>query len=74
MRGQWSRQDQVPKPRLEPSQVMQLRLSPEGGFILSRIDGVSTVEDILAICGLDEFTALRALTNLLSQGAIEMAR
>src|SRR2546421_302260 len=25
MRGQWSRQDQVPKPRLEPSQVMQLK-------------------------------------------------
>src|SRR5207248_3851332 len=56
MRGQWSRQDQVPRPRLEPAQVMQLRLSPEGGFILWRIDGIAPIGDIVAVRGLARST------------------
>lgn len=74
MKQQWSHADQVLRPRMAPAQVMQLKLSPEAGFLLSRVDGMATVEEILAMCGLEEFIALRALTTLVQQGAIEVAR
>ncbi len=74
LKATWSRLDLVPKPRMGPQQVMQLKLSNEAGFLLSRIDGMSTIDDILAMCGLDQFTALRALNTLLQQGAIEISR
>jgi hypothetical protein len=55
---------------MNASQVMQLKLSPEAGFILSRVDGVSTVEEILSMGGLDPFTTLRALSQLLRNNVI----
>ena len=72
LRGK-ARMDQVPRPRMQPNQLMQLKLTPEAGFLLSRIDGMSTLEDILAISGIEELTALRALSVLVQSGAIELA-
>lgn len=74
LKTQWSRTDLVPRPRLGPAQIMQLKLSPEAGFMLSRIDGMSSVDDIISMAGLDQFTALRALNSLLQLGAIELTQ
>ena len=70
LKQQWPRPDLIPEIRMNGSQVMQLKLSPEAGFILSRVDGVSTVEEILSMGGLDPFTTLRALPQLLRSGVI----
>lgn len=70
LKQQWPRPDLIPEIRMNGSQVMQLKLSPEAGFILSRVDGVSTVEEILSMGGLDPFTTLRALSQLLRSGVI----
>ena len=70
LKAQWPRPDLVPEIRMNASQVMQLKLSPEAGFIFSRVDGVSTVEEILAMGGLDPFTTLRALSQLVRAGVI----
>jgi hypothetical protein len=72
LRGTWTRLDQVPKPRLAPTQMMQLKLSPEAGFLLSRVDGMSTIEELIAVSGLEELAALRALSTLMQAGAIEL--
>ena len=52
--------------------MMQLKLSPEAGFLLSRVDGMSTIEEVIAVSGLEELAALRALTSLMQAGAIEL--
>lgn len=70
LKSQWPRPEMVPEIRMNATQVMQLKLSPEAGFIFSRIDGVSSVEEILAMSGLDPFTTLRALSQLLRTGVI----
>lgn len=70
LKAQWPRPDLIPEIRMNPQQVMSLKLSPEAGFIFSRIDGMSTVEEILAMGGLDPFTTLRALSQLVRAGVI----
>jgi len=70
LKQQWPRPDLIPEIRMNGSQVMQLKLSPEAGFILSRVDGVSTVEEILSVGALDPNTTLRALSQLLRSGVI----
>jgi len=47
-------------------------LSPEQGFILSRIDGRSTPRDILAVTPLDEEETARALVGLIASGLIQI--
>jgi len=40
------------------------------GFILSLVDGVSTIGDIVAGCGMDELDALTVLDELQDRGLI----
>jgi tetratricopeptide (TPR) repeat protein len=51
-------------------ELQSVKLSPEQGFVLSRIDGKSTPRDILAVTPLDEEQTTRALVGLLASGLI----
>jgi hypothetical protein len=51
----------------------QLQLTPEDGFIFSRVDGGLRAKDILEICGLDRLEGERRLFALLCTGVIEYA-
>ncbi|HKU45009.1 MAG TPA: hypothetical protein VJR89_42910, partial [Polyangiales bacterium] len=44
--------------------VFSLPLSPREGFILSRVDGVSSVEDICIMAGVKQDELLQILTRL----------
>jgi hypothetical protein len=57
---------------LEVSQVRWLGLDHRSGFLLSRVDGVSTVEEVLDICGMPRLEALKTLAELLERGAIRL--
>jgi hypothetical protein len=57
---------------LEDSQLRWLGLDHRSGFLLSRVDGVSTVEEILDICGMPRLEALKTLADLLDRGAISL--
>jgi len=48
----------------------RLSLVPEEFFVLSRMDGEHTVEEIVGLCGLDQATTIRALEHLLEIGAL----
>lgn len=64
--------DRVITQSIESSQVRWLGLDHRSGFLLSRIDGVSTVEEVLDVCGMPRLEALKTLTDLLERGAIRL--
>ncbi len=53
-----------------PDRLEALQLNAEEGYVVSRIDGALSVNDLLVICGLPEEQALRVLLNLLLKGAL----
>lgn len=59
-----------PKP-LGPA-VLNLRLTPEEGFVLARIDGRLSVRDLVALTGIDEPRVEQIVTKLASQGAVSI--
>lgn len=63
---------QVPKVVLAGDQIRWLTLDHRSGFLLSCIDGVSSIEEILDVSGMQPLDALRILCELMQQGVIEM--
>lgn len=49
-----------------------LRLSPEEGFVLSRVEGTTTVEELVALTGLDEPRVTDIVARLSDAGAIDL--
>jgi len=66
--------DGVPMPSLNETELRWLGLDHRSGFLLSRVDGFSTVEEILDVCGMPRLEALKTLVDLLDRGAIRIAR
>jgi hypothetical protein len=62
----------VPVPVLGDAELRWLGLDHRSGFLLSRVDGVSTVEEVLDICGMPRLEALKTLVDLLERGAIRV--
>ncbi|MCP4196447.1 MAG: hypothetical protein GY762_04785 [Proteobacteria bacterium] len=63
--------DQVPVLAISPGEIVWHNLNPSTGFVLSRIDGTITFEDIIDISGLSRFETCRILCHLLQEGLIE---
>jgi hypothetical protein len=63
---------QVPRVVLAADQIRWLTLDHRSGFLLSCVDGISSVEEILDVSGMPGLDALRILCELLQQGVIEM--
>ena len=51
-----------------------LRLSPEEGFVLSRLDAPLSVRELVSLTGLEEARVVTIVEQLASQGALEMDR
>lgn len=64
----------VPALQVPPQQVLWQKLDHRAGFILSRVDGVLSYEDILDISGMSHFEACRILAQLVVQGVIAASR
>jgi hypothetical protein len=62
----------VPKLVLTPGAIMKLPLDPRAGFLLSFIDGVSTLEAIADGSGLPQEEVFRILRDLLGHGAVKL--
>jgi hypothetical protein len=62
----------VPCLAIEPAQVVELPLGPQAAFVLSRIDGASSVEDVIDMSGFGRDETLRVLHDLLEQGVIRV--
>ena len=52
--------------------MRSLRLSPEEGFVLSRVDGATSVKDLVALTGFDESRVVDIIGRLSAEGAVEV--
>jgi hypothetical protein len=62
----------VPQIAVSPEQLRWLALDHRAGFLLSQLDGHSTFEELLDVCGMPAFEAIRLLVQLLQQNVIRV--
>lgn len=62
--------DQIPIVAVPAEQLRWLTLDHRAGFLLSHVDGVSTLEEILDISGMPHLEAMRLIYELLQQKVI----
>lgn len=62
--------DQIPVVAVPAEQLRWLTLDHRAGFLLSHVDGVSTLEEILDISGMPHLEAMRLIYELLQQKVI----
>jgi tetratricopeptide (TPR) repeat protein len=61
---------QVPRVQVGPDEMLKYNLPATAGFVLSLVDGATSVEDVLALSGLDAFETLRVLSGLVDAGIV----
>lgn len=64
--------DRVPLVVMSHDQIRWLSLDHRAGFMLSMIDGISSVDDLLDVSGMQRLDALRILCGLLDQKVISL--
>ena len=60
--------------RPKPFDMKALRLSPEEGFVLSRLDGPLSVKELVALTGIEEGRVVEIIEGLAAQGAVDVDR
>jgi len=55
---------------IDPTLIDSLGIDHRAGFLLSLVDGASTIEAILDVCGMPRLDALRILHELVQRGAV----
>jgi serine/threonine protein kinase len=63
---------QVPRIAMEPSQITSISLDHRAGFLLSCIDGASTIDDVLDVSGMPRIETLRIVCELLDHGVLTL--
>ncbi|MEZ4248850.1 MAG: hypothetical protein R3B99_11480, partial [Polyangiales bacterium] len=64
----------APSVALPDADLRWLGLDHRAGFLLSRVDGHNTIEDLVDISGMPRLEALKTLVELLDVGAIRLGR
>ena len=62
----------IPVLSVEPSEVTRFNLPPNAGFLLSMIDGVTDLESLISLSGMDAFTAFRTAKALFDTGIVKV--
>jgi len=65
--------DHVPRIVVQHSAITALALDHRAGFLLSCVDGGSTIEEIIDVSAMPRLDAVRILYELVQEGVIEMA-
>jgi hypothetical protein len=60
----------VPRLRTKPDAITSLHLHPEEAFVLSLIDGVATIEEVVDMSGMNELDVWRDLKALAEQSLL----
>jgi tetratricopeptide (TPR) repeat protein len=64
----------VPRQCIRARDVLQFNLPAHAGFLLSLVDGETSVGDLMSLSGMDPFEALRVLHGLLEAGIVSVER
>ena len=62
----------IPVLSVEPSEITQFNLPPNAGFLLSMVDGVTDLESLISLSGMDAFTAFRTAKALFDTGIVKV--
>jgi hypothetical protein len=62
----------VPEVLTDPKEITKFNLSPDAGFLLSMVDGVTPLESLISLSGMDSFHALRTAIGLIDAGIVRM--
>ncbi len=62
-----------PRVVVKPAEIRWLGLDHRAGFLLSRIDGSASIDELLAVSGMPRLETLKTLVDLLVSEAIDMA-
>jgi hypothetical protein len=60
----------VPRVELAGPDLMRINLPSTTGFLLSLVDGHTSVHDLISLSGMDTFDTLRVLTGLVDAGVV----
>jgi hypothetical protein len=60
----------TPKLLIQPSAITRYPLPKDAGFVLSMVDGETSIEDLIALSGMDAFEAMRILHHLMDSGIV----
>ena len=63
----------VLKVKIAAEEMMRFNLPANAGFVLSMVDGRTSVNEILALSGMDPFDAVRVVGKLLEAGIVEVS-
>lgn len=61
---------QIPLVQVPPTEIRWLGLDHRAGFLLSRVDGEGTMEQLLDVSGMPRLEALKTLVELVEAGAV----
>jgi len=64
----------VPRLAVSMTRLRELNLDPWAGFVVSRVDGRSTIDDIVDVAGMSRLDTLRILYELVEKGVVYMMR
>ena len=64
--------DRVPVLAVTLQELLNRPLDPQAGFLLSRIDGVSTLESLLDVCAMPRLDALRLVMQLVEEEVLRL--
>ena len=62
----------IPELLVDAGKITQFDLPPDAGFVLSLVDGATSVADMISVSGMDPFDALRILQGLLESEIVSM--
>jgi tetratricopeptide (TPR) repeat protein len=62
----------VPVRQADDAALTQYNLPTNAGFLLSMLDGATSLEDVISVSGMDAFDALKTVTGLLDAGLVEL--
>ena len=63
----------IPSVAVPPGRLTQLPLGCQAAFIVSRLDGASTIDDLLDVSGLTRLETLRLLYELVQDGIVAIS-
>ena len=66
--------DCVPRTSGDASSIQGRNLPPSAGFLLSMVDGMTPLADLMTVSGMDRFEALRSIHRMHEAGIVEWDR
>jgi len=63
--------EQIPRVKEDAAELQGRNLPPSAGFLLSMVDGLTSLSDLVTVSGTDRFEALRSLHRMSEAGILE---